>query len=221
MTMTMSDVCAGWWYRDVFAKIVPTWAGIPVRKYPTDLFVYQEIILRYRPAVVIETGGWCGGATLYFAQLLDMLGDDDAVAGDRRVISIDTAPRWHPSVVAHPRVVTLVGSSTEPAIIADVTAGVDGRAVFIILDSDHHAAHVRAELAAYAPLAHKGDWLIVEDTNVNGHPLPIGPDGGALAPGPWEAVEEFLAEHREWSRDRVWERRMGLTCAPGGWLHRL
>jgi len=32
------------------------WLGIPLEKYPTDLFAYQEIIYETKPHVLIEAG---------------------------------------------------------------------------------------------------------------------------------------------------------------------
>jgi cephalosporin hydroxylase len=84
----------------------------------------------------------------------------------------------------------------------------------VMLDSDHHAAHVYEEMVAYSPLVQAGDYLIVEDTNVNGHPA--WPDFG---PGPMEAVDRFLAANDEFAIDRRCERFL-LTICPSGFLRR-
>ena len=42
-----------------------------------------------------------------------------------------------------------------------------GERVMVMLDSDHRAKHVLAELEAYSPLITPGNYLIVEDTNLN------------------------------------------------------
>jgi cephalosporin hydroxylase len=85
----------------------------------------------------------------------------------------------------------------------------------VILDSDHSQTHVRAELQAYAPMVSLGSYLVVEDTNVNGHP--VLPDFG---PGPMEATQEFLISHNEFVRDPSREKFM-MTFNPGGFLRRV
>jgi cephalosporin hydroxylase len=84
----------------------------------------------------------------------------------------------------------------------------------VILDSDHAMAHVRAELELYAPMVTAGCYLIVEDTNVNGHPVyPL------HGPGPMEALGEFLPRHPEFEVDAECEKFM-LTFNPRGYLLR-
>ena len=61
-----------------------------------------------------------------------------------------------------------------------------------------------------------GDYLVVEDSNLNGHP--VVPDYG---PGPFEAVEQFLAAHPgSYQPDEAREAKFGFTFAPGGFLVR-
>ena len=76
---------------------------------------------------------------------------------------------------------------------------------------------VYAELESFTPALKPGDYLIVEDSNVNGHP--VLPDWG---PGPWEALEDYLeARPGVYRRDVDREEKFGWTFAPGGFLIRI
>jgi cephalosporin hydroxylase len=84
----------------------------------------------------------------------------------------------------------------------------------VILDSDHSEAHVKAELEAYRKVVSVGCYLIVEDTNVNGHPA-----RAEFGPGPMEALDAFLPSAPEFEIDRTRERFM-MTLNPRGFLRR-
>jgi cephalosporin hydroxylase len=65
-----------------------------------------------------------------------------------------------------------------------------------------------------APLVTPGSYLVVEDTNINGHP--VAPDFG---PGPGEALEDFLQGETGFAVDRECE-KFQLTFNPRGYLRR-
>lgn len=181
------------------------WLGVPVLKNPCDLWVYQEIIARLHPALIIECGTAMGGGAYFFASLCDLLGEG-------QVVTIDSvpAPNQRPP---HPRVTYLTGSSTSPEVVRAAHALATGKkSVMVVLDSDHRRAHVAAELTAYAPLVTPGSYLVVEDTNLSA----VLPEFG---PGPMEAVNAFLANNSQFTRDASQERFL-LTFNPGGYLRR-
>jgi cephalosporin hydroxylase len=118
--------------------------------------------------------------------------------------------RWTPP--ARPRHVHhgLVDGSQ---VVAEVERLTEGRErVLVILDSDHARGHVLEELRSYGSFVSPDSYVVVEDTNVNGHP--VFPEHG---PGPMEAVEEFLAETDEFEIDLARE-KFFLTFSPRGFL---
>ncbi len=184
-----------------------SWLGYEMFKCPLDLWIYQEIITRQKPAVIVETGTYRGGSALYLATLCDLVGHG-------RVVTVDVDTSWQAVLPRHPRITYLNGSSTDPATVAKIAGIVAGRHSLVILDSDHRYAHVLAELRTYRSLVQPGGYLVVEDTNVNGHPAY--PEFG---PGPWEAVQTFLREDSGFYSDPACERLL-MTMNPQGFLRR-
>jgi len=197
------------YFNDVFDKrLRANWLGVEVLKYPTDLLVYQEIIHEIRPDLIIETGTHHGGSALFFASILDLIGQG-------QVISIDL--NRGNNLPHHPRITYLVGSSTSEDVLADVARRAEGLAtVLVTLDSSHTKPHVAREIDIYRRFVTTGSYLIVEDTKLNGHPVftRYEPD---LGEGPMEAVMEFLAKDRTFRVDRSRE-RFFLTSNPNGFL---
>lgn len=183
-----------------------TWAGIPILKCPLDTWIYQEILWKTQPDLVVETGTFNGGSALYMAHLFDIIGKG-------RILTVDIDGR--PDRPVHPRITYLKGSSVDPAIVERVKAEARGCSkVMVILDSDHSDKHVTAELAAYKDLVSPGCYLIVEDTNINGHPTRL-----TFGPGPMEAVQRFMQNNNDFTVDLSCE-RLHLTFNPNGYLLR-
>ena len=183
------------------------WLGVDILKCPMDLWIYQELLFELRPDVILETGTAYGGSAFYLATLCDILKHG-------RIITVDIEARENRPV--HPRVEYVTGSSASPEIIARLRKQIRPTdKVMAFLDSDHHKPHVLAELRAYAELVTPGGYLVVEDSNVNGHPVAL--DYG---PGPMEAMEEFLAENKNFTVDKSRE-KFFMTFNPRGYLKRV
>lgn len=182
------------------------WFGVRAGKCPLDLWLYQEILFELKPDLILETGTAEGGSALFFGAMCDLLGKG-------RIISVDVDARPKP---AHPRVTYLLGSSTAPEIISQLeTARASAKTCLVVLDSDHSKGHVLDELRIYQRFVSAGSFLIVEDTNVNGHPV-----FDEHGPGPMEALDVFLKETQDYVIDES-KHKFLLTFNPRGYLRRV
>lgn len=183
------------------------WFGTPVQKNPMDLWIYQEMISEIRPDVIVECGTYKGGSAYYMAHLMDLVGKG-------RVITIDIEK--HAGLPSHPRIEYLLGSSTDLKIVDKVRQSIGPHdTVMVFLDSDHSKTHVSKEMELYHSLVTPGSYLVVEDTDLNGHP--ILPKHG---PGPMEAAEEFLKGNSDFEVD-VSREKLLVSFNPRGYLKRI
>lgn len=195
-------------YKDVRKIEKATWfLGVRVYKCPFDLWVYQELIHELKPDLIVETGTLHGGSALYLASMMDLVDKGE-------IITVDVAP-GEGVRPEHPRVTYLTGSSIGPEIVERIRRRAENAdTVMVLLDSDHRKKHVLAEMRAYGPIVTHGSYMVVEDTNINGHPTHVG-----WGEGPMEAVEAFMQETDEFVIDRAREKFM-MTFNPSGWLRR-
>lgn len=183
--------------------------GVRALKNPLDAWVYQEIIHDVKPDVIVEIGSYEGGSTLFFANMLDLLGHGT-------VISIDIDRSKYR--VNHERIVAITGDSSAPDTIARVIELCRGRAVLVVHDGNHNKEQVLRDLQAYSKLVSVGSYFIVEDGIVD---LFDPGDGiGQQKEGPLLAVEEFLRGNSNFVADLERERYI-LTYNPRGFLRRV
>jgi len=84
----------------------------------------------------------------------------------------------------------------------------------VVLDSDHSRKHVLNELKIYSRIVTPGNYLIVEDTNLDHDRVWTGKGG------PGEAVREFLQNSQDFAVDKSREKFL-LTFNPGGYLRKV
>jgi len=184
-----------------------TWMGVTCLKTPLDLWIYQEIIWEQKPDLVIECGTFSGGSALFLAHMMDLCSHGS-------IVSIDLNVNQKPS---HKRIRYLEGrSSVDDQVVTEVAKiASHSNNTMVILDSDHSKSHVLSELQAYSRFVSIGNYLIVEDTNINGHP--VLPDFGE---GPCEAVADFLSGTNDFTVDKARE-KFFMTFNPNGYLKRV
>jgi cephalosporin hydroxylase len=183
------------------------WFGIQTLQNPMDLWITQEIMWEVRPDFVIEAGTWKGGSAALWANVLEQINPEG------RIITIDIedmAADAKKLPIVQRKVDFILGSSTDPGVVADITKRVQGKKVMMILDSAHTQAHVLREIQLYSPLISVGSYLIVQDTFTNGHPAL--PNYGA---GPWEAVHAFMPTTQDFIIDKSRERLLFTFCVDG------
>lgn len=201
------------WYYGSLVWNTTTWMGIPCQKSVSDMWNYQEILWNLRPSLVVEFGTFRGGSALFYATILRQTKKPFAV------LSVDiTHQNVLPEVKADPDVILFESSSAAPQVAEKITqlrAEYPGP-VFAILDSDHSCDHVLAEMKLLRPVLTSGDYMVVEDSNINGHPILPG-----MGPGPFEAIEAYEALFpNDYTHDREREMKFGFSFATNGFLIR-
>ena len=199
------------WYADNVGRAI-MYLGTPIMKWVGDLWNYQQIIWHLRPSLVVEFGAGCGGSTLWFGNLMA------AINPYGLVYSVDILELPDGPVKAHPLIRFERSDSVAPAIKANLLAlrAEFPGPMFVILDSEHKRPHVLAEMESLRDVLRSGDYLVVEDGNINGHPIYAG-----WGEGPFEAIADYEQRHPgDYEHDRMNEGRFGFTFATNGYLVR-
>jgi cephalosporin hydroxylase len=202
------------WYYNTGVWQQTTWMGVQTYKSPMDMWNYQEILVSLQPSIVIEFGTWHGGSALFFSTVMRQIGRPHVI------VSVDiTASRISEKTKSDPniRLFTMSSASAEAQeAIHALRLDFPGPA-FAILDSDHSKQHVLAEMMNLRDVLVTGDYLVVEDSNINGHPVL-----SSFGAGPYEAIQEYLRMFPgDYAHDVDRERKFGFSFATDGFLRRL
>ena len=196
-----------------------SWMGRPIIQYPQDIVAMQELIWSVKPDLIVETGIAHGGSLVFYASMLELLGDDGIVLG----VDVDIRPHNRIAIEEHPmarRIRMIEGSSIDPSIVAQVSEIAAGRKkVLVALDSNHTHEHVLRELELYSPYVTEGSYLVVFDTVVDDLPGSAFPDR-PWGPGdnPKTAVRQFLRDNDRFVIDNQVDHKLLLTVSPDGYL---
>jgi cephalosporin hydroxylase len=195
------------------------WMGRPIIQIPQDILVMQEIVWNVRPDLIIETGIAHGGSIIYYASLLELIGEQGIVLG----IDIDIRKHNRHEIEKHPmfeRITMIEGSSVDKSVAETVfNIARTRKKIVLILDSNHTHDHVLKELQIYSPLVTKGSYLVVCDTIIEDMPDEFFPDRPwGKGNNPKTAVQEFLKKNDRFVIDTDIDNKLLISVSPNGYL---
>jgi cephalosporin hydroxylase len=185
-----------------------TYRGVKTVKCPFDYVIYQMLLCKIKPDLVIEIGTHRGGSSLYLADLLELNQHGIVHTIDLPGNEVD------PLVTAHPRISVFsngyMGYETSELKRYDK--------IMIIEDGSHQYEDTLATLRRFAPYVTPGSYFIVEDGIVNELGMSRSFNGG-----PQRAIKEFLLENDQFTIDREYCDLFGknATFNVNGYLKRI
>lgn len=199
-----------------------SWMGRPIIQYPQDMIAMQEIIWDIQPDLIIETGIAHGGSLIYYASLLELIGNGE-------VLGIDIEIREHnrKEIENHKmfkRIKMISGSSISNETIEQVKKHANGKQkIIVVLDSNHTHDHVMMELELYSPFVSLNSYIVVFDTIVED--LPEGYFSQArpwgIGNNPKTAVNTFLQNNKQFKIDDMIDNKLLISVAPSGFLKKI
>ena len=199
-----------------------SWMGRPIIQYPQDMIAMQEIIWEVKPDLIIETGIAHGGSLIYYASLLELIGNGEVLG-----IDIDIRAHNKAEIEKHPmykRIKMIEGSAISEETLLQVQSAAAGKQkILVCLDSNHTHEHVLRELEMYAPFVSVGSYIVVFDTIVEDLPenyfnqqRPWG-----IGNNPKTAVYDFLKTTSDFVTDESIDHKLLISVAPEGYLKRI
>jgi cephalosporin hydroxylase len=197
-----------------------SWMGLPIIQFPQDVLMMQEIIFKVKPDIIIETGVARGGSLVFYASMLELIGEKNG-----KVLGIDVEIRPHNryALENHPmsnKIELIEGSSIDISTLAQVSKYLDGsETVMVCLDSKHTHDHVLSELNAYHSFVSPGSYLVVFDTTVEVFNKDVVDElAKSYRFKPWgkgsnpkSAINEFLLEHNDFKIEDAWHKKNMIT----------
>ena len=112
-----------------------SWMGRPIIQYPQDMIAMQELIWEIKPDLVIETGIAHGGSLIYYASLLELIGEGEVLG-----IDIDIRSHNKAEIEKHPmfkRIKMIEGSAVSEETVEKVKSfAKDKKRILVCLDSN-------------------------------------------------------------------------------------
>lgn len=184
-----------------------TWRGVKANKFVMDAWIYQEIVHKIRPNIIIEIGNSYGGSTLFLADIQKLVCKGKVIGIDTDQSMINMKVRNNPNILLIPE-----NAADAIDIVKSIISKNDH--VMIIEDSSHTFDNTLAILETYHKIVSPGSYFIVED-GICARPGINGPK-----PGPFEAIHCFLKTHSNYVIDNKQE-KFYLTANPDGYLLKL
>jgi cephalosporin hydroxylase len=195
------------------------WLGVPIIQFPSDLIILQEVLFKYRPDIIIETGIAHGGSLLFYSSILSLIKRKFNIIGiDIKIKAENRKKLFSNPLSKHIKV--FESSSINSKIFEKLKKITTGKKIIVILDSNHSHNHVLKEIEMYSQLIKKNGYLIVMDTAIEFIKKKHVNKGRDFGPGnsPYTAIKKFLKINTDFKIDNYYENKALITSAIGGFL---
>jgi cephalosporin hydroxylase len=208
-----------------------TWEGIPIIKFPSDLIVFQEIIFKLKPDLIIETGVAHGGSLVFYASIQKLY------SNKARTIGVEIDFRKHnkqntKKLFKKYNIEVINKSSISNETVKILKNKVKKfKKVLVFLDSDHSHNHVLEELNIYSKFVSKNSYIICTDTIIEFMPKKFflkdwqknrnfqrNFDKGN---SPFTALKNFLNKNKNFVIDNEYHAKSLITENPFGFIKRI
>ena len=150
-----------------------TWCGVKIFQTPTDLFLYQKLIFRAKPNVIIETGVAKGGSVLFACQMLDILHGKESRNNWRIICSDINSLEEAKQVIRRfgylENVYFFHGDSASlefQNVVQDQLKKINTAQVLVSLDSNHTEDHVFNELSSLSRFVSLNSYAVIWDSRI-------------------------------------------------------
>ena len=188
---------------------------------PEDLILFQEIVYKAQPDLIIETGVARGGSIIFWASIQKLCG----ITG--KVLGVDIDIRQHARNAISDsnfkdEIYLIEGSSVDEQIVNQVKNYASShKKIMVVLDSNHTHEHVLSELEIYSKFVTKDCFILDLDTvidDLNIDPYRSWGSGSSSK----SAVKEFMiANSAEFIHERSYKDRALLSVAPYGYWRKI
>ena len=193
------------------------WLGVPIIQMPEDLIIFQEIVYKTQPDLIIETGVARGGSIIFWASIQKLCG----ITG--KVLGVEVDIRQHARSAINDsnfkdEIDLIEGSSIEDKVVDQAKKIVSQhKRIMVVLDSNHTHEHVLSELEIYSKFVTKDCFMLVLDTVIDDLDRdPERPWGPGLSPK--SAVKEYMLKiSGDFINEQSYENRALLSVAPNGY----
>ena len=232
----LSNLSRDWMRRSATYKYVYNfdWLNTPIIQFPQDIVAIQELIFKYEPDLIIETGIARGGSVLFSASMMALLDLRESIKNNssfelkRKVIGVDIDIREYTkqAILNEPLskyIELFEGSSIDQTTIDLVhKASKKYKNVMLFLDSNHTHKHVLAELIGYQDLIKSGGYIVVYDTSIEWDDPKYWESDRQWSPGnsPRTAISKFIENYPDFKIDKSISDKLLITVATEGFLRR-
>ncbi len=208
-----------------------TWEGIPIIKFPSDLVVFQEIIHKIKPDLIIETGVAHGGSLIFYSSI------QKTYNKNAKTIGVEIDFRSHnkkncKKLFKKYGIEVIEKSSVSSEAIKILEKKIKRyKKILVFLDSDHSHEHVLKELEIYSKFVSKDSYLICTDTIIEFMPKRFflkdwqkgrnSERNFDKGNSPHTALKKFLKYNNKFKVDDVYHGKAMITENPFGFLKKI